>query len=379
MQRRDEVDVGEVDEQQAALQLGLDVVALARLHAVPLVQRDDQRAAGLQHEAEQVEVVLDHALAGVHHEDHHVGVLDGLEGLHHRELLHRLEDLAAAAHAGGVDQGVLLFVALERDVDAVAGGAGLVVDDHPLLAEHAVDQGRLADVGAADDGDLDAILLARAGDALGFLALGDVFQLVRQVVVFRRLGLGLEHLAQGRLQHVGDAAAVGGGDGQGVAQAQRAEFGAGDVRIDGVDLVGHQVAALVPLAQVLGDHLVGGGQARARVDHEQHRIGFLDRLHRLLGHLGVDAFLVTGDAAGIDDDEFLALPLGLAVLAVAGQAGVLGDDGVASLGQAVEQGGLADVRAAHQGDYGNHAALQEISGIRKKHAGRCRHPTAAGR
>ncbi|MNZ63367.1 hypothetical protein D3C78_815120 [compost metagenome] len=111
---------------------------------------------------------------------------------------------------------------------------------------------------------------------------------------------------------------MGSCDRQRVAQAQGAELGTGDVRVDGVDLVRHQEAALVPLAQVLGDHLVGGGHAGAGIDHEQHRIGFLDGLQGLLGHFRVDAFLVAGDTAGVDDDVGATLPLRLAVLAVTG-------------------------------------------------------------
>src|SRR5690606_13141230 len=72
---------------------------------------------------------------------------------------------------------------------------------------------------------------------------------------------------------------------------------------------------------------------------------------------GIDTFLVTGDTARVDDDVGAALPLGFAVLAVAGQAGVLGDDGVAGLGQTVEQGRFAHVGAPDQDNHGNHAAL----------------------
>src|SRR5690606_35648925 len=50
------------------------------------------------------------------------------------------------------------------------------------------------------------------------------------------------------------------------------------------------------------------------------------------------------------------LPLGLAVLAIAGQPGEIADDGVATPGQTVEERGLAHVGTAHKGDYGNHEA-----------------------
>ena len=82
--------------------------------------------------------------------------------------------------------------------------------------------------------------------------------------------------------------------------------------------------------------------------------------------------LVTGDTTGVDQNVGTPLPLGLTVLAITGQTGQVADDGVASPGQAVEQGGLADVRSAHQGDYGNHAALHFVISENTKAAARQR-------
>jgi hypothetical protein len=62
------------------------------------------------------------------------------------------------------------------------------------------------------------------------------------------------------------------------------------------------------------------------------------------------------EAAGVDDDELAPAELGVAVVAVARQAGEVGDDGVAALRDAVEERALADVGAADQGDDGLHAA-----------------------
>ena len=56
---------------------------------------------------------------------------------------------------------------LDHGVDRVAGGAGQVVDDRALLADQAVEEGRLADVGPADDGDArDAPRLGRSAAPL---------------------------------------------------------------------------------------------------------------------------------------------------------------------------------------------------------------------
>ncbi len=55
-------------------------------------------------------------------------------------------------------------------------------------------------------------------------------------------------------------------------------------------------------------------------------------------------------AAGVDDGERAAVPVGLEHLAVAGDAGLLLDDGVAPPDEAVHQRRLADVGAADDGD-----------------------------
>ncbi|MOA04854.1 hypothetical protein D3C78_1244270 [compost metagenome] len=165
---------------------------------------------------------------------------------------------------------------------------------------------------------------------------------------------------------------MGTGDRDRMAHAQRGEFGAGHFRVDVVDLVGDHVGTLVTFAQMLGDHLVGGGKTGLGIYQEQNDIGFFDGQQRLLGHLFVHTVLVTGDTAGVDQNVGTPLPLGLTVLAITGQTGQVADDGVTSPGQAVEQGGLADVRSAHQGDYGNHAALHFVISENTKAAARQR-------
>src|SRR3546814_20027302 len=80
-----------------------------------------------------------------------------LQGREDREAFHRLVHPRLAADAGGVDQAVLAAVAFEVDRDRVARGAGDFRGDHPLLAQDAVDQGRLAHVRAANEGHAHAL------------------------------------------------------------------------------------------------------------------------------------------------------------------------------------------------------------------------------
>ena len=56
------------------------------------------------------------------------------------------------------------------------------------------------------------------------------------------------------------------------------------------------------------------------------------------------------DAAGVDELELHAVPIGLVVGAVARDAAHLVDDGLVGLGYAVHEGGLADVRPSHHRD-----------------------------
>src|SRR5574344_685197 len=155
VQRRDEVDAGEVDKTEAAIQLGLDLLFDILIQTIPLVDRDDDGATAVQNEAQQAQILIRDPLAGIDHQDHHVGIFDGLQRLDPRELLDRLVDFLLLAHPGGVDDDVLLIVALHRDIDGVAGGPRHVEDDDAIFTQHAVGQRGLTDVGATDDGKLD--------------------------------------------------------------------------------------------------------------------------------------------------------------------------------------------------------------------------------
>ena len=138
----------EIEERQAQVQAGADLVALVRGDAVPLVDGDDQRAAALGDDAEQARILLGDRVVRVDHADHDVRRVDRLQRLDDAEFLDRFLDARAAPHAGRVDQRVAPAVALERHVHRIARRARLVERDQALLAEQAVDQRRLADVRA---------------------------------------------------------------------------------------------------------------------------------------------------------------------------------------------------------------------------------------
>ena len=261
---------------------------------------------------------------GVDHQDDHVGILDRLQRLDHRELLDRLEDLAALPHARRIDEHVMLAAALEVDLDGIARRARGVEGDDALLAEQGVDQRRLADVGAADDGDAHGIGL---------------------LLFVLRVGEGFE----GQLDQPAHPFAMRGRNGVRLAQPEFVEFRLDHAGIHAFRLVDRDQHRTVDAAQAVGDFLVVRRDAGARIDDEEDCVGLGDRLLGLARHFAEDAVLDQRfETAGVDHQIRLATQLAVPVVAVAGQPRQVGDDGVARPGQAVEQGRLADVGAADQ-------------------------------
>ena len=124
-----------------------------------------------------------------------------------------------------------------------------------------------------------------------------------------------------------------------------------------VELVGDQDHRLARAAQEVGELLVPGSDAGARVDHEQHEVGLGDGSAGLLGDLALHRGRVAGiDATGVDDREGGAAPLDDQLLAVARDARLLVHDGLAGRRQAVDQRRLADVREADDGDRADQGA-----------------------
>ena len=137
------------------------------------------------------------------------------------------------------------------------------------------------------------------------------------------------------------------GDGEHLAEAEGVELVRVEVAIGVVGLVDEDEDGAGESPQLAGEVLVVGVDAVHGVGEEEHDVGLGE------GDVGLDAdllgegvALVEDDAAGVDDLVPLAVPLGGGVEAVAGDAGLVLDDGEALLDDAVEEGALADVRSA---------------------------------
>jgi hypothetical protein len=274
-------------------------------------------------------------------------------GAQHRVALDPAIDRPAAADAGGVDQDHRLAVQLDGAVDRVARRPRHVADDHPLVAEHLVDEGRLAGVRPSHHRHprrrhLNLLELRQ-------LFLGELIPFEGRYLPLRAL-LGLVLRRQPLDDRIGQVARVPAvlcTDAHGRVEAESVELCGLRLAAVVIDLVDHQDDRLAGAPQPIGQLMVERRDARRHVDQEQDQVRLLDRNPRLDLHPLLDvAARLELEATGIDHGEVPAAPVGLAVGAVAGRARHVLDDHHALADEAVEERGLADVRTADDGDHG---------------------------
>ena len=278
------------------------------------------------------QVLVDDAFARVDEDERDVRALRRRQRAQLRVVLDPLALPPFPAQAGRVDEDELALAAAQVGVDRVPRRAGYLGDDHPLLAEQRVQEARLADVRTAEYRDPDRRVRDRRPAAAGQPRDDRVEQVAGPVAVRRR-------------------------ERNRIAEAEPVELEGERVLIGIVDLVGHED---------LRELFVPRRDPGARVGQEENEVGFLDRGLRLLGDRAGDRVLVGDvDAAGVDQQEVLAVPFADELLAVARHPRRLVHDRRARLGQPVDEGRLADVRKADDRD----RAKQGLGGIACLRAG----------
>ena len=137
------------DGEPEALELGGAPVVV---RSVALVRGNDARNAGLADGRNDLRVERGYALARVHDDDAHRGILDSERGLALRLLVERIvRDAAVEGDPARVDEHHLAALHLHLARHAVASDARLVENDGDALLRYAVEERALARVGPADE------------------------------------------------------------------------------------------------------------------------------------------------------------------------------------------------------------------------------------
>ena len=144
---------------------------------------------------------------------------------------------------------------------------------------------------------------------------------------------------------------MGRGDRIGLVPAEGVELGALELALLVVGLVdGHDDRRLGP-SQDLGRLEVRRRHARHRIDDEDDDVRLGDGQPGLLLDACLDRVVrIEFEPARVDDHEPAAIPLRVAVQAVAGRPRAVLDDGGAAADDAVEERALADIGTADDGD-----------------------------
>lgn len=276
------------------------------------------------------------AAGGVDDEGDDVGAADAAFGAADGVGFDGVIDLGLTADAGGVHEEEGVAAVIVEGVDGVASGAGDFADNGAFVVEDGVEEGGFADVGAADDGEADA---ARVGVG---------------VVVF---GVGIGWFggwAEGGFDGVdelGDAPAVFCAEAADGFEAEACEVCGDEVVFGVVGFIDAEDDWFALAAELFGDALVDGVHAGEGVDDEDDEVGGGDGDVCFGADDGAEVVVEGGsDAAGVHDGDGEGSVFETGGEAVAGDAGSVVDDGDAAAGEAVEEGGFADIGAADDGD-----------------------------
>ena len=311
---------------------------------VELVGDDEAGLFFLLNEAGDLAILSGDASGEIDDEETDVSAADRALAAHGGKDLYGVLHAGAFTEAGGVDD-VVLFIAPDvGDVDSITSGSRDFGDHRALILENGIDEGGFTGIGFADDGDLKAVLEVVVIDICLFL------------------GLKFGEFAIDTVEEVIDSAPVFGGGGESVAEAEAGEVAGGVIVVRAVGLVHGEDDVGIGLTEELGHFLVDGVNASAGINDEDDEVGGVHSDEGLEGDLiGETVFIEGADASGIDEFAGILGESAGSCDAVASDAGLVKNDGDASSGQAIEEGGLSDVGSSDDGDLewtGGHFVLR---------------------
>src|SRR6185437_4833454 len=233
--------------------------------------------------------------------------------------------LGLAPDTGGIDEDKILFKEIVPGMDGIAGGAGDVADDGAFLADEGVQERGLADIGLTDDGEFRQALLIGMG-----------------LVFLDKCRDGVEKLAGSAACHRRKKIDL--------VEAQGIEFRCFEQAFAIVYFIDDEENGFGGAAQHIGHGFIKARDTGSSVDHEDQRISFFQGDEYLFFYLDLEDIVALGyEATGVDEVEAFAGPFRHAILAIAGNAADVVDDGFALLEQAIKKCTFPYIGPAYDG------------------------------
>ena len=231
-------------------------------------------------------------------------------------------------HAGGIDQQNALVLPDQPAINGIARRSRSGVHNGALDSCQAVEQGRFAHIGPADNGQPEVRFGHRGGG----------------IVLVRK---GLNH----GIQQIGNAPPVGGRNGKEDIETQGVEFVRGRLLLVAIDLIDRKKNRRVTPPQQINRLGIRRIHAFLAIKQKNNPVGFRNGQTRLLLHPSDDSlFFAQVDTAGIHQQKRAAPPFHLGKITIPRHARCIVHNGLAPATQTVEQRRLAHIRSPDQGN-----------------------------
>ena len=309
---------------------------------VPLVDRDDQRAAFFEHQRGDLEILVFQSASRIEQQHDNFGKIDCVARIGYSQLFQLFDHQRLFAHTCSVDQpyrpratGGIVPGPVDRD--RIAGNPGFWPGQQAVFAQDTVDQRRFARIRPTDDGQFQNALRI----VFGFIG------------VARRGRFGFIDQRQQSLKQVAEPFAMFGRQRDRFPKTQRKGLIETIIARAAFGLVGDEDHRNRRFMQMATDFLVEQSQPGARIDHEQRdrragqrRLGLNTHPARQRG--GVFVF----PTGGVDNRKRQTQQVSLSESAVASNPGLVIDQRQPLAHQPVEQRGFAHIGTADDDNLG---------------------------
>ena len=122
------------------------------LHGIPFVYGDNDRLAAFMCDSGDLRILLGHTLDRINNQNHNIRTLYRTYGTYNHVTLEFFLNFILAAKSCRINQDIFFSIVLYKGIHCISCCSGNIGYDQTVLADQAVNQGRLADIRLSNDG-----------------------------------------------------------------------------------------------------------------------------------------------------------------------------------------------------------------------------------